>query len=404
MSFQTALSGLNAAQINLSVTGNNIANASTNGFKRSRAEFADIYASSFASTSQVGSGVRVANIAQQFTQGNVEFTDNSLDLAINGEGFFIIKDTDGTELYTRAGAYFPDREGYIVNSKGQRLQGYQTDINGVVNNTTPIDLRLDSAASPASATDMTEINLNINANSDILPVVDFDPTDPNTYNFSTSTTIFDSLGGSHTQTIYFLKTDVNEWATFMTVDGTPVNAAPVDLEFLADGSLDPAFAGGLPYGTFDPGNGADIMTLAANFTGSTQYAGESAVNSIVQNGYTTGRISGISIDSSGVIFARYTNGQSQILGAVGMARFANPNGLQPVGDTNWAQTFESGDLVRGQAGRGTFGQVQSGALEASNVDLSTQLVNMIIAQRDFQANAKMISTEDAVTQTIINIR
>ncbi|MBE0511376.1 MAG: flagellar hook protein FlgE [Chromatiales bacterium] len=403
MAFQTSLSGLTAAQTNLSVTGNNIANASTNGFKRSRAEFADIYTSSFSSTSQVGSGVRVANIAQQFSQGNVEFTDNTLDLAITGEGYFIIKDTDGTELFTRAGAYLIDREGYMVNSRGQRLQGYQTDDDGIVNNTTPQDLFLSNAASPASATTMTEINLNVDASNEPPLVAPFDHVDPNTYNYSTSTTIFDSLGSSHIQTLYFVKTADNFWDTYMTVDGTQVGGAET-IEFGQDGRMlnpDPAI---INYGTFDPANGAAILDLSVDFDASTQFAGESAVNSIVQDGYTSGRISGIAIDSKGVVYARYTNGQSQILGAVAMARFANPNGLQPVGDTNWAQTFASGDIVRGQAGRGTFGQIQSGALEASNVDLSTQLVNMIIAQRDFQANAKMISTEDAITQTIINIR
>ncbi len=520
MSFQTALSGLNAAQTNLGVTGNNIANASTNGFKRSRAEFSDIYTSSFATTSQVGSGVRVANIAQQFAQGNVEFTDNSLDLAISGEGFFIVRDTDGSELFTRAGAYTLDREGFVVNSKGQRLQGYDSDDTGVVTNTTSRDIFLDNAASPANATELTEINMNINADGDptvydavaasyttpqlsslnfeddgttdltasfevdgiavtldadyrgdlaglvdaiqgqlgadyvvaedgasgfsitsavpggdepdeAVPVVItnftngadtniaaelsggdylegmnasvFDPADPNTYNFSTSTTVYDSLGGSHTQTLYFLKTeDENTWESYMTIDGNMVGGAQT-LEFAQNGRL-VTTPSTLDYGTYAPGNGAEDMVLSVDYDGSTQFAGESVVNSIVQDGYTTGRISGIEIDQNGVVFARYTNGQATVLGAVAMARFANPNGLQPVGDTNWVQTFSSGEIVRGQAGRGTFGQIQSGALEASNVDLSNQLVNMIIAQRDFQANAKMISTEDQVTQSIINIR
>ncbi len=406
MAFQTSLSGLNAAQTNLSVTGNNIANASTTGFKKSSAEFADIYANSFSSTSQVGSGVQVSNITQQFSQGNVEFTDNSLDLAVSGEGFFVIKGTDGSELYTRAGAFGIDREGFVVNSQNQRLQGYQTDANGVVTNTTPSDLFLSNAANPANATSLTDININLDAGAPPPVVAPFVSTDPNTYNFSTSTTVFDSLGGSHTQTLYYVKDPapaVNQWSTYMDVDGTQVNAAPVTLNFGADGSLtttptNPA------YGTYDPANGALVMNLSVDYNGSTQYAGETAVNSVVQDGYTTGRISGISIDSAGVVFARYTNGQSSILGAVAMAKFANPQGLQPVGNTNWAATFESGDKVGGQAGRGTFGQIQSGALEASNVDLSIQLVNMIVAQRDFQANAKMISTEDQVTQSIINIR
>jgi flagellar hook protein FlgE len=405
MAFQTSLSGLNAAQTNLSVTGNNIANASTTGFKKSKAQFSDIYSNNFSSTSQIGSGVRVSDVTQQFSQGNVEFTDNSLDLAISGEGFFVIKDTDGSEIYSRAGAFGIDREGYVVNNKGQRLQGYQTDVNGVVTNTTPSDLYLSNAASPASATDLTEININLDAAATTPAVTPFSSIDPNTYNFSTSTTIFDSLGGSHTQTIYFVKDPapaVNQWSTYMEVNGTAVGGAQT-VNFASDGSLTTT-PSTLAYGAYNPGNGANALNLSVDYNGSTQYAGESAVNSVVQNGYTTGRISGISIDNTGVVYARYTNGQSDILGAVAMAKFANPQGLQPIGDTNWAATFESGDRVGGQAGRGTFGQIQSGALESSNVDLSKQLVNMIIAQRDFQANAKMISTEDQVTQSIINIR
>ncbi len=411
MAFQTSLSGLNAAQTNLSVTGNNIANASTTGFKKSKAEFADIYSNNFSSTSQIGSGVRVSDVTQQFSQGNVEFTDNSLDLAISGEGFFVLKGTDGSEIYTRAGAFGLDREGYVVNSGGQRLQGYATDAAGVVINTTPSDLYISNAASPASATDLTEININLDAAEVPPAVAPFSSADPNTYNFSTSATIFDSLGASHTQTLYFVKdaAPANQWSTYMEVNGTAVGGAQT-INFAADGSLTTTpstldYAGGTSgFPDYDPGNGANTMPLSVDFNGSTQYEGESAVNSVVQNGYTTGRISGISIDGNGVVFARYTNGQSNILGSVAMAKFANPQGLQSIGDTNWAATFESGDVVAGQAGRGTFGQIQSGALEASNVDLSKQLVNMIIAQRDFQANAKMISTEDQVTQSIINIR
>lgn len=506
MSFQTALSGLNAAQTNLSVTGNNIANASTNGFKRSRAEFADIYTSSFTSTSQVGSGVRVADIAQQFSQGNVEFTDNSLDLAISGEGFFMLQDQAGTPFYTRAGAYQLDREGFVVNSKGQYLTGF--GYNALTDDATGEMGRIEisSDTSPANATTNTRLNMNVNADSvptaypavaasyttgtisdfdfvttptsftvdgvavnlvtdhtgataladlqaDIqaqlgaaytvgttaggeitisattpgaTPEVDvagvagtdfegvltatasdasvaFDPADPNTYNFSTSTTVYDSLGGSHTQTLYFRATEVdNEWETHMAVDGTVVGQQ--DLEFGPDGSLVTTPAT-LVYGNYDPANGALLMAnMEVDYTGTTQFAGDSVVNTIRQDGYTTGRISGIAIDSSGFVFARYTNGQSEVLGVVALARFENPNGLQPVGDTNWVATFESGAANPGVAGRGAFGQIQSGSLEASNVDLSTQLVNMIIAQRDFQANAKMISTADAMTQTIINIR
>ena len=508
MSFQTALSGLNAAQTNLGVTGNNIANASTNGFKHSRAEFADIYTSSFATTSQVGSGVRVANIGQMFSQGNVEFTDNSLDLAINGEGFFVIEDSDGSMLYTRAGAYFPDREGNIVNSNGQHLMGYPAVDGDLSNDNTLSQLQLSSAASDANSTTTTEVNLNLDASVEVLnqTPISFDPNDegsynlshtfvadgeevvyyfvktgddswmayvsvdgvleqdpepidlnaptipagwlslvadddgmdddfetavggienddhevlddggvvfsfpspdPNSYNFSTSTTIYDSLGGAHTQTVYFIKSGVNTWQTYMALNGEQINEDPVTLTFTEQGrlQLDPGQTSVFLYGEdIDLDNGSGPLSLSVDYTESSQFAGESTINSMQQDGYTSGRISGVEISDTGVLYARYTNGQSFILGEVALARFANVNGLQPMGDTNWAQTFESGERIDGRAGRGMFGQIQSGALEGSNVDISAQLVNMIVAQRDFQANAKMISTEDQVIQSIINIR
>ncbi len=531
MAFQTSLSGLNAAQANLSVTGNNIANSSTNGFKKSRAEFADIFASSFAgaSSTAVGAGVRLTNVAQQFAQGNVEFTDNNLDLAINGDGFFVLKDTDGSSIYTRAGAYGVDREGYVVNSQGQKLQSYAVNEDGEVTNFTGTDLRLSTSANPASATENIELNLNLDASRDRILGTRIDPNDPDTYGFSTSTTIYDSLGEAHTTTLYFQRasastglemggnlepgsgphtlnrtiydslgnayevelefteTAADNWTVDINIDtdgdgvydnitqqatidftttpatiagntilsldlgnpdATPVDftldlstvtqsATPTTVAVVADVSEAPdnmwntlmtvdgvaqdtevlsfSSSGQLlnspttinfndDSGLYDPGNGAELLDLTIDFAGSTQYAGESSVNTLVQDGYTTGRMSSIDIDSKGVVFARYTNGQSTTLGAVAVVNFSNPQGLQPIGDTNWAQTFESGDVLPGQAGTGTIGAIQSGALESSNVDLSKQLVNMIVAQRDFQANAKMISTEDAVTQSIINIR
>jgi flagellar hook protein FlgE len=202
----------------------------------------------------------------------------------------------------------------------------------------------------------------------------------------------------------------NEWEATLAItdiDGTINVMDTVTVQFSSNGTLlttgDQDFLA--TSGPWTPSTGAaPFTTFDINFAGSTQFGANSAVNALSQDGYTTGRLSGISVDSNGVLFARYTNGQSSTVGAIAMARFSNPNGLQQVGDTNWAATFESGDVLPGQAGTGTFGQIQSGALEASNVDISKQLVNMIIAQRDFQANAKMITTEDQVTQTIINIR
>lgn len=424
MAFQTALSGLNAASGSLNVTAHNIANASTTGFKYSRAEFADVYALSFGGISQTttGSGVRLANVAQQFTQGNVDFTDNNLDLAISGEGFFVLND-NGTQYYTRAGSFSVDRNGYVVNANGQRLQAYDVDPNtGMVSNFATHDLQFNLGANPAKATSHVNLNVNLNASSTAIDATMYpfdinDPTwGPNSYNFSTTTTIYDSLGVQHSATLYFRKDDgapplgENEWRSKLVITDANGSVFQCDdriVSFDAAGGL--ISVGDLDYlatsGPWTPSTGASAFnTFFVNYNGSTQFGADSVVNNLVQDGYTTGRLSGVSVDANGVVFARYTNGQSEILGAVALVRFSNPNGLQQSGDTNWAATFESGTPQAGQAGTGTFGNIQSGALEASNVDISKQLVNMIIAQRDFQANAKMISTEDSITQTILNIR
>lgn len=418
MAFQTALSGLNAASGNLNVTGHNIANASTTGFKKSRADFADVYAVSFGGVSKIatGSGVRMASVTQQFTQGNIDFTENNLDLAISGDGFFMVSD-NGSLLYTRAGNFEVDREGYIVNVHGQRVQQYAVDPDtGLVSNFTPTDMRLNLGANPATPTTRMDININLDAGSTPIDSGAYSPldaNDPNTYTFSTTTTIYDSLGVTHEASLYFRKDDNmpdNTWEAKLYIidaNGDEIVGDTLTLEFNSNGTLvttgDQDFLAAA--GAWTPSTGADpFNNFNINFAGSTQFGSDSAVNALHQDGYTTGRLSGISVDTTGVLFARYSNGQSASVGAFAMARFNNPNGLQQVGDTNWAQTFESGDVLHGQAGSGTFGQIQSGALESSNVDISKELVNMIIAQRDFQANAKMISTEDQITQTVINIR
>lgn len=423
MAFQTALSGLNAAQSNLSVIGNNIANSSTSGFKKSRAEFGDIFANSFggATSTAIGAGVKINNVAQQFAQGNVEFTENSLDLAVSGEGFFVIRDTDGSELYTRAGAFGVDREGYVVNANGQYLQSYPVDDDGVVTSFSPADLQLNTDTSPAGATSLIETNINLDASATAVDPANFDPNDTSTYNFNTSLTVYDSLGTAHTAVMYFVKDSTaagNDWEVFTAIndaDGTTTTfstdgvdqgsgTASQTVSFDSSGTMTTAMPLTVFSGGYTPSTGAANMTVDIDLGTSTQYAGESTINSLVQDGYTTGRLSGIDIDDNGVVYARYTNGQSSLLGSVAMANFSNPQGLSQVGDTNWASSFDSGDVVYGQANRGALGAIQSGALEASNVDISQQLVNMIVAQRDYQANAKMISTEDQVTQTIINIR
>ncbi|WP_417706728.1 flagellar hook protein FlgE [Pseudomonas sp.] len=456
MSFNIGLSGLRAATSDLNVTGNNIANAGTAGFKQSRAEFADVYAASVLGTGKnaQGSGVLLADVSQLFNQGNVNYTNNALDLAINGNGFFMTSN-NGEIGYTRAGYFGTDRDGYMVNNFGYRLQGYAADDSG---NILPVqsDLRISAGQQePRATTSVTQrLNLNSNAvrpaNAGTMAAPTFDPSDSKSFNWSTSTNIYDSQGNAHVMSQYFVKNEApanNGWVMHVLIDGVnprdPSSAQPFSyaVNFDAAGQLStpaftplastpanpaldaPAIPGGTPNGIFaladtdwvpaeeDPGNpgtlvpnGADSEAFTFDMRGSTQYAASFGVNAVSQDGYTTGQLAGIEIDDTGVIFARYTNGQSKVQGQVLLANFANVQGLTPVGKTAWAQSFESGEPVIGTPRSSTLGALQAGALEDSNVELSDQLVNLIVAQRNYQANAKTIETESAITQTIINLR
>ena len=410
MPFRIALSGLNAAQSDLNVTANNVANTATNGFKGSRTEFADLFAVSLqgVSSNSSGNGVRVANVAQQFAQGNIEFTDSNLDLAISGQGLFILSDS-GALAYSRAGAFQVDRDGFVVNSAQQRLQVYPPLGSGGFNTGGLADLRLQTTDAAPQATSEVEYVLNLPANASPPAVAPFDPNDPNTFNQATSLTLFDSLGAAHTGTLYFTKAaGLNAWNTRLYIDGTAVDGgvpgANIPLQYSNVGALT-APAGGLAaFPAYTPTTGAAAMTVTVDLSRSTQFGANFAVNSVTQDGFTTGRLIGIDITETGIVQARFTNGRSQPLGQVAIANFSNVQGLQQLGNTQWAETFASGQALRGQAGNSGFGLVQSGALEASNVDITEELVRMITAQRNFQANAQMISTADAVTQTIINIR
>ncbi|MGX5220059.1 flagellar hook protein FlgE [Pseudomonas segetis] len=435
MAFNIGLSGLRAATSDLNVTGNNIANAGTAGFKQSRAEFADVYAASVLGSGKnaQGSGVLLSDVSQLFNQGNVNYTQNSLDLAINGNGFFRTSN-NGDISYTRAGYFGTDRAGNIVNNFGYKLQGYAVDANGNLQNGVLSDLKVESASQAPKATSTITQPFNLNSTNEVPTTTPFNPNDPTSFNSSTSVNIFDSQGNSHAFTQYFIKTGANTWQMNVLVDGrNPANPASTtpysaNLTFNAAGQLDTsaltstdftvAANGTLNMTNWVPaasdggtppvwsGNGATASATGVNFDfrGTTQYSSLFAVNSVDQNGYTTGELAGLEIDDTGVIFARYTNGQSKVQGQVVLANFANMQGLTPVGKTAWVQSFESGEPVIGTPNSGTLGALQSGALEDSNVELSDQLVNLIVAQRNYQANAKTIETESAVTQTIINLR
>jgi flagellar hook protein FlgE len=405
MSFGIALSGIHAAQSDLNVTANNIANAESTGFKESRTEFAELFAvsSQGVSGTQAGNGVKVAAVTQQFAQGNIKATNGSLDLAISGQGFFTLSD-NGAAVYSRAGAFGTDKDGYVVNAVGQRLQVYQPTTGGTFNTTTPTDLQLVTNDSAPRATAVSTIVFNLPANAAVPAVAVFDPAVPGSYNQSTSLTVYDSLGAAHTASMYFVKTaTANTWNARLYVDGNAVGPAQT-LAYASDGTLTTPVTGRLAFPAYTPTTGAAPMNLGFDFAQATQYGSTFSVSTVQQDGFTTGKLIGINVDSSGVVQARFTNGRSLPLGQIAISNFANPTGLQSLGNTNWAETFASGQALHGQAGNSGFGLIQAGSLEQSNVDITAQLVNMITAQRNFQANAQMISTENQISQTIINIR
>ncbi len=430
MPFRIAISGLNAASAELSIIGNNIANTGTSGFKGSRAQFADVFPVSKLGSSAlgIGSGVELANVSQQFTQGNISFTNNNLDLAVNGKGFFRMSD-NGSIVYSRNGTLGLDADGFIVNSAGHRLTGFQSDNNGAVTGVLG-ELQLSSADNPPAATTESTALLNLNAQDvakgagdpalalgpeifqdDGNPYVPqrFEAPDPDSYHHATSYTVYDTLGVAHTATMYFRKTGDNAWASELSIDNQAF-VAPAEgtaLTFDDTGALTgPAGPplGVLTYAAIPVGTGAQDLNFTIDFSDTTQFGAAFSVNALTQDGFTTGRIAGVDVAQDGTIFGRYTNGQAQALGQVVLANFNNPQGLRQLGDTSWAETAESGAALVGTPNSSDLGVIQAGALEDSNVDLTEQLVALITAQRNFQANAQVISTGDQITQTIINLR
>lgn len=554
MSFSTALSGLNAATADLNVKSNNIANVNTTGFKESRAEFGDVFAvSAFGTTSKTatGNGVVLQNVAQQFSQGNLEFTDNALDLAISGEGFFALAPelNSGEVIYSRAGEFAVNKDGYVVSNEGWFLRTFPVDTDGnisatSINATSPIQLP-PSVGAPEATTSLS-IATNLPSNSDPIstggadlvqgtyttsssltisdfstdqvsfevdgtlvtldsdygslsgvaseiqsqltgysvaldatnnivftapdenaPVIanydgdvdgggatvaDFtagsgsagsaavtpsvlaiDPTDPASYSFSTSATVYDSLGNEHIVTTYYQKIDAaavgdedNQWQMAVYLDGGDVKGGtegvPYALEtnarlsFNPDGTLgtvdaDPTTAAIEPINlSFTDGtnsewaSGASTQSISLTLAGSTQNSGPFNVGALTVNGFPTGRLTGVDVSDDGLMRATYSNGQAVPIGKIALGDFANPQALNKIGNTAWKETTDSGPVIAGEAGTGSFGQIQAGALENSNVDLTKELVGLITAQRNFQANSKAIETNNAITQTIINLR
>jgi flagellar hook protein FlgE len=508
MSFQQGLSGLNAAAKSLDVIGNNIANASTVGFKGSTTQFADVYANALngAGGLSAGIGVKTAAIAQQFTQGNVEASSNPLDIAINGAGFFRIEQA-GVTQYSRNGQFSLDKEGFIVNAQGAKLTGYGLGPNGLLAAGTAVPLKIDTADQPPKVTSEVQIQLQLDSRASTPKKTEFDPADPDTYNKQVPMSVYDTLGNSHTLSTFYVKSPTGDgtWNVYAAKDGTEIGAleavgkaqtdpaavtartawdtaskvvppvaatlataigtyatdaanavvagagnlatadnlaevraaataaaaipgaTPVQidaaiakalkmepksigtLKFDTNGALNLASTGTAGKFNIDipivPSTGAELnLPVEINFAGTTQYGTTTSEKFLAQDGYKPGSLQRFSTGADGSILGQYSNGQTKVLGQVVLANFTNPNGLQPLGNNAWAESSNSGIPLMGTAGTGGLGVLQASATEASSVDLTAELVNMITAQRVYQANAQTIKTQDSVLQTLVNLR
>jgi flagellar hook protein FlgE len=424
MGFAQGVSALNASAANLDVIGNNIANAGTIGFKSGAVQFSDVYAGS-----KIGLGTQVTGVAQNFTAGSVQTSSRTLDLAItDGDGFFRLASPEGDLSYSRNGQFDMDKNGYIINTAGLKLTGYTVGANGNLAGGSPAPLQMPTSAMAPKGTTGIDAQFNLDSRSTAIPVATtFDANDSATYNYANSVTVYDSLGNSHELSTFFAKqaAPANSWAVYATADGYPLDAngamvaAPTPagpplvansaalttgaLTFGTDGTL-PASAP-ISLAGLDFANGSAAMTFTVNLTGSTQYGNANDVRKLTQDGYASGTLASLDIEQDGTITGKYTNEQSNTLGQIVLSSFVNPNGLQTKGDNVWVETAASGQPLTGTPGAGTkVGALVSGAVEGSNVDLTSELVNLIIAQRTYQANAQTVKTQDQVMQTLMNMR
>ncbi len=459
MSFNIALSGVAASQKDLDVTANNIANVNTVGFKESRAEFGDVFAASLLAggKTKVGDGVLTQEVAQQFSQGSLQFTNNALDLAVTGTGFFAtVPDIASSDFsFTRAGQFKLDNDNFVVNSNGDNLLGFPVNSDGTsssvaLSTTEPVRIP-DSSGSPTQTSEV-DIRMNLPAGDGALDPLQFDPQDPTSYNASTSVTVYDSLGDSHVMTYYFVKDNAatNEWYVATAVDdqlvdmvnsdgtnsdpttatnvlgtatGNGVTAAKLIFtqggDFSAMEAPDGIATSDFKITTEALGagilaNGSDatqqiaidfnLDPASATTTEPTQFASAFEVTSLEQNGLPVGRLTGIEISPDGLVRATFSNGTSEPIVRVALVRFSNEQGLTQQSSTQWKESILSGEALAGEATTGTFGEINSSALEQANVNLTTELIDMIIAQRNFQANSRALEVNNQLNQTILNIR
>ena len=405
MGFAQGVSGLNASASNLDVIGNNIANSGTIGFKSGSVQFSDVYAGS-----RVGLGAEVAGVSQNFTAGAVQTSSRVLDVAItNGDGLFRLASPGGGIAYSRNGQFNMDKSGFIVNSGGYQLTGYPVGANGAVAGASPIPLQLPTSAMAPKSTDKVAAQFNLDSRSLAPAATPFDPSNSATYNYANAVTVFDSLGNSHELATFFVKgaatSPPNTWSVYAAADGAVVNGgASSPLSFDDKGAMNPPIQK-INVGGLDFKNGSSPMALTVDVTGTTQFGNANEVNKLTQNGYTSGVLSSFAIEQNGTITGKYSNEQTQSLGQVVLSSFVNPNGLKSLGGNLYAETAASGGPLTGSPGDGTkLGALTSGAVEASNVDLTSELVNLIIAQRTYQANAQTVKTQDQVLQTLVNLR
>jgi flagellar hook protein FlgE len=429
MSFYTSLSGLKGAQTDLSTVSNNIANVGTVGFKKSRAQFGDIVA---ASRTTAGQGTRLKKIEQQFSQGGFEASAKELDLAIAGSGFFITRDslTGGTTTFTRNGAFSIDADRYLTDPNGGYLQVLPVDPEGNVTSTglsSTHNLQLPLTSGTPQATTNIDLTVAFPQNADVPSrrtaysasnPWEFDRLDPNSYNSSTQTVVYDSAGKAIPATMYFVRTQstttgdpTNTWDTYLFVANEQASADPaaatptaLELEFDAAGAL-VAPTGPATFGSVFPAGASAPIGLTLDFGAATnQSSGTFTLASLEQDGFATGKLDDVTISEEGLVTATFSNGTTQALGRLAIANFSNPSGLKQRGDARWSVTGDSGDAVVGTAGEDGFGRIQSGALERANVDITEELVSLISAQRNFQANAKAIETANNMTSAIMNLR
>jgi flagellar hook protein FlgE len=407
MSFQTGLSGLNASAKNLDVIGNNIANSNTVGAKSSRTEFSAVVASAIGpsgggGTGGGGIGVEVATISQQFAQGTINLTGNNLDCAINGGGFFELTLKDGSAAYTRDGQFKLDSKGNLITNSGASVMGFLPDATGTSYSASTSPLVIPTGAPiAAKATSAITAQFNLDARA-VIAATAVPPTPYSTY--GTTMNGYDAQGVAVPVKMYFIKTAADAWDMYDgDPAGTPAGTNLGALTFDASGNiLTPTAPVNMTLTSTNPNIGAFTVTL--DVSGATQYGTTFAISDLTQDGYTAGTLTGISISEQGIVTTRYSNGQSKATGKLALADFRNVQGLQPVGQNNWVETTSSGQPIHGAPSQGNFGTINSGALEASNIDLTAELVAMMTAQRDYQSNAQTIKTQDTVLQTLVNLR